>query len=154
MSSSPPAGSGTAIVGRVRYVRSRVLVAGSPLTALTSMTGDLELDLSIDVGQNTLTAVLANTEWVVAGNLWGNKLAEAYVALGGSPRSMAETKIFTGYTYQKKDSGDIPSNAKITFADASIAYSGVPVCYSIGAYSGKRRDEIIAEVAATVGVTL
>jgi len=145
-----------ALVGgasRVRWVGYRVLVDGTDLTF--GLSGPMTIDSSLDIGQqNRLSCHVSDSAWPAAGKLWGNKPAEAYLSLGDSPRFMNETKLFTGYTFQKRDAAGTPAETDLVCTDSSLAYTGIPVCYSLGAYSGKTRGQVITEVAATVGVTL
>lgn len=83
---------------------------------------------------------------------WGNKDVSLYLSFGASPRTMAETKVYQGVTLQKSNRGDILIAGDITCSDDSIKYANVPLCYQLAPFGGMRRDQIVRDLAANVGV--
>jgi hypothetical protein len=84
--------------------------------------------------------------------LWGNKSIELFLSFGSSPAKMKEVKVYQGLTYQPKDTSDTSIRAEVQCVDDSLIYADIPICYELAPFSGKRRGQIVRELAALCGI--
>lgn len=83
---------------------------------------------------------------------WGNKLVELYLGFSKEKGVVKEVKVFQGRTYQKSSSRDTGIVAQFSAVDESILYAKLPICYELPPFAGKRRGEIVKDLAAAVGI--
>lgn len=86
--------------------------------------------------------------------VWGNKDILLDFSFGASPRNMRTYRAFQGVTFQKSNRGGTSIVGEITCIDDSIKVANVALCYEIEPFGGMRRDEIVREMALSVGIEL
>lgn len=83
---------------------------------------------------------------------YGNKPVTFDLLLGKSPRKMQSWRLFQGQSLQKSNQGQVAIVGEISCADDGIIYADKPLCYQLPPFSGKRRGEIVKDVAALSGL--
>lgn len=83
---------------------------------------------------------------------YGNKPTTFEIKLGASPRKMQSWRLFQGQSLQKSNQGQVAVVGEMTCVDDSILYADKALCYQLPPFSGRRRDEIVRDVAALVGL--
>ncbi len=81
----------------------------------------------------------------------GNKLVEVWVG-AASGHDLKEIKLFRGRTFQRSNQKDTGISASFSAVDESLLYSKAPLCYGLDPLAGKRRGEIVRDLAEMVGI--
>lgn len=82
---------------------------------------------------------------------WGNKRVELYLGLADG-YALQEFLVFAGYTFNVSNRGNTSVQATFSCVDEALLYSKKPLCYQLPPFSGKRRGEIVRDIAALLGI--
>lgn len=138
---------------RREWARVRVVVDGEDLM---SIVGSVEWERSADRASQyaTFTVADARVAFAHASSLSAGSLPVRIYRYSASRAGEDETLVFQGRTEAPSNSEPILPTGTFRCVSDAAAFDEPKACFRVGAFGGMTRAEILAELAASVGLTV
>lgn len=142
-----------AVEGASLYYRARVRLGGEWVPE-EDLVGDVEISESIDTIGRSATFSLRGRRWGVAATLstWTRTPVEIWTGSGTAADFREELRL-AGYTVTSEQSGFHEPILKVTVGDQWTLFDRQDLCYELEPGAGLTRDQICADLLASVGIT-